>query len=152
MSIGAFTERNHKPTQTQVVEVLGANLQAWQALLQHIRATYHSQEDLKFCYGKQYGWALTFRIKGSLLTALYPARNGFVVQVILSRLSLEEAQALTLGDAARQAIARAKPYAEGKWLFIPVHSERDLCDVQSLLALKRGALSRKKPAGITVAI
>ncbi len=76
MSIGAFTEKNHQPTQTEVVEMLGAMLQAWQALVQHIRPTYHGQEDFKFCYGKQYGWALRFRIKGSLLTALYPARIG----------------------------------------------------------------------------
>ncbi len=148
MSIGAFTEKNHQPTRTEVVEVLGAMLQRWQALVQHIRATFHGQEDLKFCYGKQYGWALRFRIKGSLLTALYPARNGFVVQVILSRPALEQAQALTLGDAARQAIARAKPYPEGKWLFIPVQSEQDLRDVQSLLALKQGASSRTKAAGV----
>ncbi|HUI53544.1 MAG TPA: DUF3788 family protein [Bryobacteraceae bacterium] len=149
MSIAAFTEKNHQPTQTDIVEVLGAMLQPWQALVQHIRATYHGQEDLKFCYGKRYGWALRFRIKGSLLTALYPARNGFVVQIILSRLALEQAQALTLGDAARQSIARAKPYPEGKWLFIPVQSEQDFRDVQSLLALKQGALSRKKAAGIS---
>ncbi len=148
MSVGAFTEKNYQPAQTEIAEVLGATLQPWQALVRHIRATYHGQEDLKFCYGKPYGWALRFRIKGSLLTALYPARNGFVVQIILSRLALEQAQTLSLGEAARQAIARAKPYPEGKWLFIPVRSEQDLRDVQSLLALKQGALSRKKAAVI----
>ena len=147
MSIGAFTEKTHQPTQTEAIEALGGMLQPWQALVQHIRSTDHGQENLKFCYGKQYGWALRFRTKGSLLTALYPAWDGFVVQVIMSRLALEQAQALTLGEAARQAIARAKPYPEGKWLFIPVQSEQDFRDVQSLLALKQGALSRTRAAG-----
>jgi len=149
MSFGEFTEKNHRPTQTEVVEVLGAMLQPWQALIQHIRANYHAQEDFRFCYGKQYGWALRFRTKKSLLTALYPARNGFVVQVILSRVALEQAQALTLGDVSRQAIARAKPYPEGKWLFIPVQSRQGLRDVRSLLVLKEGTLSGKKAAAIT---
>lgn len=144
MAIGAFTDKTHQPAPTEIVKALGSLRQPWQALVQHIRATYPVQEDLHFCYGKQYGWAFRFRSKGSLLTALYPARNSFVVQIILSRPALEQAQTLPLGEAARQAIARAKPYPEGKWLFIPVQSEHDLRDVQCLLALKLAASSRKK--------
>jgi len=143
MSIGAFTEKNHEPTNAEIANGLGATLQLWQALVQHIRATYHGREDLRFCYGKQYGWALRFRVKASLLTALYPARNSFTVQVILNGAALEQAQALKPGTAVRQAMARAKPYPEGKWLFVPVQSEHDLGDVQRLLALKTGVVSRR---------
>ena len=127
--------------------MLGSRLRLWKALVEHLLATYHAQEDFKFCYGKKYGWALTFRTKGNLLTALYPSRDGFVVQIILNRLALKEAEALTLGDAALQAIARAKPYPEGKWLFIPVQKEHEVRDVQCLMALKQGTLAGKKAAG-----
>jgi Protein of unknown function (DUF3788) len=143
-SKGAFTERNREPTQTQVVQALGASVQLWQALIQHIRATYDGQEDFKFCYGKQYGWALRFRVKGGLLTALYPNRNSFTAQVILSRSALRQAQTLKLGNGVRQAIAKAKPYPEGKWLFVPVRSEQDFRDVRHLLELKAGLPSGKK--------
>lgn len=146
MSIGAFTEKNRQPTQTQIAEMLGAMLQPWQALAEHIRADYRAKEVFRFCYCEKYGWALTFRLRGNLFTALYPARNAFVVQIILNPAALQQAEALALGDAARQAMARAKPWPEGKWLFISVQSEQDLRDVQSLLALKAAALSRKKAA------
>jgi len=63
--------------------------QLWEALVGHIRATYNTREDFRFCYGRQYGWALRFRSKASLLTALYPAKNSFTVQVILNRHALE---------------------------------------------------------------
>ena len=143
MSVGALTDKNDKPTNAEVANVLGATLQLWQALVQHILATYHAREDFRFCYGKQHGWALRFRVKGNLLTALYPARNSFTVQVILNGAALEKAQALKLGNGVRQAMARAKPYPEGKWLFVPVQSEHDLGDVQHLLWLKTGVVSRR---------
>ena len=146
MSIGAFTNKNYKPTDAEVIEVLGATVQSWQALIQQIRTTYDGQEDFKFCYGKRYGWALRFRVKGGLLTALYPNRNSFTAQVILSRIALRKAQTLKLGNGVRQAIAKAKPYPEGKWLFIPVQSEQDLLDVRHLLELKAGLPSGKRQA------
>jgi len=36
----------------------------------------------------------------------------------------------------QRAIARATPYPEGRWLFVPVESEQDLQDVQRLLVLR----------------
>lgn len=137
-SMGAFTDKKNEPTKAQVVEVLGAMVHLWQALIQHIRATYDGQEDFKFCYGKRYGWAMRFRVKGGLLTALYPNRNSSTAQVILSSAALEQAQTMQLGNGVHQAIAKAKPYAEGKWLFIPVESEKDLRDVRHSLELKLG--------------
>ena len=80
MSIGAFTDKNHQPTDTEVFETIGPMLQAWQALVQFIRENYRVQEDFKFMYGEKYGWALRFRTSGKLLTSLYPARKGFTVQ------------------------------------------------------------------------
>lgn len=43
---------------------------------------------------------------------------------------------MALGKNVQQAIARAYPYPEGRWLFIPVESEDDCPDIQQLLALR----------------
>ncbi len=43
---------------------------------------------------------------------------------------------MRLGENVQQAIARAHPYPEGRWLFIPVESEADMHDIQRLLALR----------------
>lgn len=146
MSTGAFTDRNRKPTDAEIAKVIGRMAQSWHALIRHIRATFQPHEEFKFCYGKKYGWALQFRAKGALLATLYPSSDGFTAQIILSSAALERTTGLKLGESARQAIAKAKPYPEGKWLFVPVHSERELQDVQNLLALKMEAASRKKAA------
>jgi len=67
---------------------------------------------------------------------LYPRRDGFTAQIILNPAAIEMAQQMNLGQNMQTAIARAKPYPEGRWLFIPVESENDVKDIQQLLALR----------------
>ena len=136
MGVGVFTDRKHQPTDAETLAAIGPRLPLWQELVRHIRAEYPVQEDFRFLYGKNYGWALRFRIKGQLLTSLYPAEGGFTAQVNLSPVAIEQVQGLKLGENVQQAIARAHPYPEGRWLFIPVESEQDLQDVVRLLGLR----------------
>jgi hypothetical protein len=144
MSVGVFTDRNHPPTESEIGEAIGPMLPAWQMLAQHIRERYLPEGNLKFLYGKSYGWAWRFRVKGKLLTALYPTKSGFTVQIILSPPAIEQAERMKLGKNVRQAIADANPYPEGRWLFIRVESSGDVRDVQRLFALKTGMKRPRK--------
>ena len=136
MSIGAFTDKKQQPTEEEILTMIGPKLRLWEELIQHIRESYPTEEDFKFLYGKKYGWALRFRIRKQLLTSLYPAGGGFTAQVNLSPEAVERALAMQPGKNVRDAIARAHPYAEGRWLFIPVESKDDVQDVKRLLALR----------------
>ncbi len=136
MSIGVFTDNKHQPTEDELLEVIGPKLSAWQELVQFIRENYPCDEDFKFLYGKKYGWALRFRIRGNLLTSLYPSEEGFIVQINLSQAAIEQAQRMRLGENVQEAIARANPYPEGRWLFISVRSADDIRAIQQLLALR----------------
>jgi hypothetical protein len=142
VSVGLFTDKSHQPTNAEIVAAIGPRFSAWQGFVCFVREKYPVQEDFKFLYGKNYGWGLRFRIKGKLLVSLYPAQGGFTVQIILRPEAVEKAQRMKLGKHVRQAIARANPYPEGRWLFIPVESEKDSRDIQQLLALWAQA---KKP-------
>ncbi len=147
MSHSAFADKQRQPTPTEILDVLGPAATAWGAFGQHLREAYRVEEDLKFMYGEKYGWALRFRRRGRLLTALYPASGAFVVQVILGGAALEQAQRSDLGQNARRALAAAKPYPEGKWLFIRVESQTDSDDARQLVALKHPALTNRKGTG-----
>jgi len=147
MSVGVFTDKKHPPTEAEVLTAIGPRLAVWQELIRFIREKYPVQEDFKFMYGKNYGWAFRFRIKGQFLTSLYPAAGGFAVQVNLSPQAVEQALSLQPGKNVQQAIARAHPYPEGRWLFIPVESEEDAADIRQLLALRAASKrEKKKPA------
>jgi hypothetical protein len=136
MSVGVFIDKKHQPTNTEILEAIGHRFSIWQELVRFVREKYPVQEDLKFLYGKNYGWGLRFRIKGKLLLSLYPTQDGFTAQVNLRPEAIEKAQNMKLGKNVQKAIARAKPYPEGRWLFIPVESENDFQDVQILLELR----------------
>jgi hypothetical protein len=136
MSIGAFTDKKRQPTEEEIRKTVGSKLAIWQELIQYIRTNYPSNEDFKFLYGKRYGWALRFRIRGQLLTSLYPNVEGFTVQVNLNPAAIDQAQRMNLGENVQTAIERANPYPEGRWLFVPVGSADDMKDIQRLLALR----------------
>ncbi|HTP85889.1 MAG TPA: DUF3788 family protein [Bryobacteraceae bacterium] len=146
MAVGAFTSRDHQPSADEIQKTIGGMLQGWHDLAAFIRENYGAREDVVFLYGKEYGWAKRFRVRGKLLTSLYPIAGGFTVQVILSSNAVERAMKMRLGRSVREAILRATPYPEGRWLFVPVRSMQDLIAAQRLLALKAGAFSARGSA------
>ena len=136
MSIGVFVDKKYQPSEAEIQQVLGSKLAIWQTLVDYIREHYPSDEDLKFLYGKQYGWALRFRKRRQLLTSLYPTEGGFTVQINLGPGAIEQTRNMTLSENVRAVIDKATPYSEGRWLFIPVKSAEDLHNIQQLLALR----------------
>lgn len=136
MSIGVFVDKKNQPSEDEIHQAISSKLSEWQELIQFIRDKYPSDEDFKFLYGKKYGWALRFRNRGQLLTSLYPTEGGFTVQINLGTAAIEQAQNMNLGENVGEVIAKATPYPEGRWLFIPVKSEDDIRDIHQLLALR----------------
>jgi len=146
MSIGIFTEKHRRPKAPEILATVGPALERWNELTDWIVETFPAQHELKFMYSSKYGWARRFEVHGTLLTALYPVRNGFTAQLILNRTALEQASLLRLGKNAQLAMEQAHLYTEGKWLFIPVESNRDMEDIKRLLTVKMGGV-KLRPRG-----
>jgi hypothetical protein len=70
--------------------MLGAGLHFWEQLVQFVQEQYAPDEDFRFMYGKQYGWALRFQIRAKLLTSLYPTEGGVTARQIASTLNSVE--------------------------------------------------------------
>jgi len=138
MGVGAFTDKTHQPTETEMLAALGPRADAWAEVVRCLREDYRAAADVRF-YGKSYGWALRFRKRGKALVSLYPGEGGFTAQIIVSEAQIAQALATGMGESVRRAIAAANPYPEGRWLFIRVDSSADLADLRRLLALKAGA-------------
>jgi hypothetical protein len=149
MSIGLFDDKKHPPSEIEISAAIGPMLNEWQASIEWVRTNYPVRDELKFMYGQKYGWGRKFQVGGSLLACLYPTRNGFTAQVILNNTALAKADQLKLKKSARQAIAKATPYPEGKWLFIPITCRGDLLDFQQLLVLKRQPGMKAKKTAVT---
>jgi hypothetical protein len=139
MSVGLFTDKSNPPTADQVHDAVGSKLPLWHDLIRTIRERYSAQEDFKFLYVKSYGWAVRFRVKGQLLVSLFPIQDGFVAQVNLCPDAIEKALTMKMSKNVQQAITRAHPYPEGRWLFIPVETKEDLSNFQQLVEMRAHA-------------
>lgn len=137
MAIGIFTDKKQPPDEASIQQAIGpAVFPLWQALIEFVHEEFEPAEELKFMYGKKYGWAQHFELNRKMLINLYPAEGRFVAQINLPETAAQEALRWELAANARQAIERAFPYPEGRWIFTPVESAADLADVRRLLALR----------------
>jgi len=142
MVIGTFVDKGHKPTMREIFTSIGSRRGLWEELIRFIAENYHSKGELIFG-GENYGWALRYRKGGKALTAVYPARESFVAQIVIGPSQAEEAFRLDLGKKVRRMLEDAHPYHDGRWLFVNVRSKRDIDDVQRLLMAKLSPVKAK---------
>jgi len=138
LAYGAFTEKAAPPTPDAAREATGSARPRWDALTDFITGAYHPRGGLRF-YGRNYGWAVTYRAGAVTLLALFPGRDAVTALVVLPAACFEAAVSLDppLRRGAADQLERATPYREGRWLFVPVHTTDDVEDVRRLVALKR---------------
>lgn len=136
MSVGLFVEKDHPPSSQEMLRALGPAGSLWEKLVQFITDNYQIPGEFSFG-GKKYGWNLWVRKSGKTLTSLYPHQDHFIAQVVLGKDQAEQALQLDLGQNVRQVLEGAPQLHDGRWLFIPVHSEEDEQDVEQLLRIKK---------------
>ncbi len=140
MSISAFPDKNCPPTMAEVYAVLGSKRPLWERLERYLAENTRYTGELKH-YGKSYGWMVWYRRSGKTLVSLYPQQEGLTVQIVLTLAQVERAQALDLAEAARRTLEDTPQLRDGRWLFIPVSSQRDVEDVERLVDIKLSVIS-----------
>jgi hypothetical protein len=83
-----------------------------------------------------YDWGFRYKFKGKSLTAFYPQKEHIIVQVVLGKVQAERALQLELGETVSRMLRESPQLRDGRWLFIPVTSESDARDVETLLLAK----------------
>jgi hypothetical protein len=78
-----------------------------------------------------------YRKAGRTLVSLAPRDGGFTALVVLGAAETKKAFELDLGNRVRRVLDEATQYHDGRWLYVPVKSKRDVRDLISLIALKR---------------
>jgi uncharacterized protein DUF3788 len=132
---GAFRERDRKPRPDEMAGALGERRPLWEALTDVLEVTLGATADVRWG-GPNHGWELRYERGGRPLTTLTPLHDGLLALVVVGRNSNEVLPDLDLAANARGVVERSTLYPEGRWLYVPVESDRDLRDIYALLALK----------------
>ena len=113
MAIGTFVDKGHRPTMKEILASIGSRRGLWEELIRFIAEKYRPKG--KFIFGgENYGWAFRYRRGGKALTTIYPAREGFVVQIVIGSTQAEEAFRLDLGKKVRKMLEDARLYRDGR--------------------------------------
>lgn len=136
MSVGIFGEKEGPPAPKDIDRALGAKRELFRQLTAFMDAMYRMKGDWAYG-GKNYGWNIWYRVSGKTLLNLFPQKGFFVAQVVLGKEQVEKASGLTLGANVKDVFSRAAQFHDGRWLYIPVRTKRDVKDVQELIQLKR---------------
>ena len=143
MAATAFMDPKRAPTPAEIADVLGPAARFWERLTEHVEESY-GIEPAYIPPSKNYGWDVKYRKGGRTLVSLTPDRDALTALVVLGAAETEAARDLDFGDQVRRVFDEAQQYHDGRWLFIRLESDRDVDDVETLLALKR-RLRRKAP-------
>jgi hypothetical protein len=131
-----FTDRTREPSRGSVRKALAGARVAWDDVEAHLAEAYGLTGSFHFMYGERYGWALRFRRSGRLVLAMYPNQGHLTVQIILGRAHVAAATAMSLPSRVSRVLEAAKDYPEGRWLFIPLRSQKSAQELRTLIALK----------------
>lgn len=147
---GASFGRGAEPSPAVVEGLLGERADLWSDLIR--RLEYLGGRGQWNWGGPKYGWELKFKRGTKPFATLTPKPGGFVVLVILGRAEVAEVDPTALGEGMRVTFESARQFPDGRWLFHPVESTRDVEDAAALLELKlpptvRARLAGSRPVG-----
>jgi hypothetical protein len=125
-----------QPSQAEIADALGPVAPLWAALTAYVEESYGVEPT----YGrpsKRYGWDVKYRKGGRTLVSLTPDAGRFTALVVLGAAEAEAVADIELGTHVRTLFEATDQLHDGRWLFVPVESERDVRDLEALLTLKR---------------
>ena len=137
MSLSAFDDKSHPPTDAELTSTLGASHSVWAELLAAIDARVGGIEPTWKFSGKTTGWGLRLMRNGRVLVYMTPQSDQFLVSFVLGERAATAASTTTLPSALREAIDRAPRYAEGRGVRIAVRDATLVTALVRLAEIKR---------------
>ena len=129
-----FPDRQAPPDPDAVASLIGEAGARWRRLAGWMATTYGIEPEPVW-FGSD-GWAIRYRRSGRTLTSLIPRPDGFRALVVVGPAVAPGVADLELSATTRQAFDTAKPYPDGRWLFLRVERDEDVDDIERLVALK----------------
>ena len=105
-----------------------------------------STTDLQTAIEHPEGWCLRYRRGGKALFTLIPCEAGFTALVVVGPHAWPDVATLGLSASTRAAWDAARPYPDGRWLWLDVVDDRVVTDIERLVALKSPPPKRRRVA------
>ena len=131
-----FLDKNVKPDEEALSEVLGKTYDYWLEIKNHINKTYgETIEEWKF-YSKESGWTLKTLLEKRNLFFFKPYKKYFSITFVFGDKAVAAIEKTVINEEIKESLRIAKKYAEGRGLNLNVKSKKYLPDIKKLIAIK----------------
>ncbi len=123
------------PTAEDMKAYCGVCGEWFASLNEWLAQTYHTEQKIVFPYGDHYGWGVVHRQKQKLVCNVFAEKGAFTVMMRLSGQQFARVYPQMQPDTQR-LIDERYPCGDGGWIHYRVTGHGQLCEVQTMLAVK----------------
>jgi hypothetical protein len=136
VSLSAFGEKEHPPTDPELQRVLGRAYVAWIELPALLEARLGPVTHVWGYAGRPYGWSTRVLHKKRVILYMTPQSKQFLVGFALGEKAVDAVRAARFPANVLQAIEAAPRYAEGRGVRFEITGRRQLAPLVRLAGIK----------------
>ena len=123
------------PTFEDLIAYCGERGALWRALDQHMENSYKATRQIRFPYGKDYGWSAKYSVKSKHICDIFAENGAFTALFQVATAAIESIYG-ELDDYAKAIWADASPCASGGWISFRVLDQTQLEMLEKIIHAK----------------
>lgn len=138
-------DKASKPSMSEMTLYCGKAGAEFSSLCRYLTEKYETTSEIRFPYGKNYGWSVTHRLGKKLVCDIFPEDGAFTVMLRLTDWQFKSAFP-SLSGYAREYVDNRYPCGEGGWIHFRVSTPEHCKDIEKLLdekCAKKSAAAKK---------
>ncbi len=136
MTDNPFVDKNKKPTDSELAELLGRSKKYWDNLHTQLKEEFgEARPEWKF-YSPKFGWTHRLVCKKRTIVWMGPRSKCFTIAFVFGDKAVAAAMKSKLSAEMKSEIKNAKKYAEGRPVRLEVRVKKDFELVMELAKIK----------------
>lgn len=127
--------KQDKPSIDQLLAHCGGTEELFEMLNSFLSNNYNTTQELRFPYGKDYGWSITHRKGKKLICDIFAEVEAFTVMLRLSDEQFDQVYD-SLQPYAKEYVDNKYPCSDGGWIHYRVLCKEHLEDIEKMLSAK----------------
>ncbi len=136
VSLSAFTDKAHQPTDKDLRSILGKSYVAWIRLIELVSDRVTPISQVWGFTSTSAGWGLRLKRKDRVILYMTPREEHFLVSFALGEKAVVAAGTRKLPTNILKAIESAPKYAEGRGVRLQVRQAREVSALATLAEIK----------------
>lgn len=128
-------DKTNEPTFTELLHFCGEAGELWREVESFLQANYDLEKEIRFPYGKDYGWGVSYKHRGKHICDIHAEANAFTVFFQIRSDAIDTVKE-GLSEYALKVWDNRYPCGSGGWMRYRVTAKEQLADIQKLLPAK----------------